>query len=333
MRRMALALAALVALGGSLAVAQEDKAADVMKQMREALGGDKLAAAQSAHARRAVSARDGHRQMQGTMALTMQLPDKMHRSEDTEFRAACRWSACLAPTAPPRGKTCRSAAAWAAGMQIVHAPGPAGRELNPQAIEEARLRRMRTEFKRYLLAFLGGATLQPTWRGRRGSAGRQGRRARGEERSGRPVRIFVDQQTHMPLMLQYQEVRPRMMIAGGPAAAAAAAVAAAAAAVAPAAARRRAARRRPAPCVARLAASGQRPDPEEMRRRMEAMPPPAPSQVSLYLGDYKRVDGVMLPHRLTQAVDGKPVEEWTIEKGQSQSCNQGGFVRQEVGRS
>jgi hypothetical protein len=47
---------------------------------------------------------------------------------------------------------------------------------------------------------------------------------------------------------------------------------------------------------------------------MEAMPPPQPSTVTLYLGDYKKVDGVMLPHRLTQAVDGKTVEEWTIER-------------------
>ena len=51
-----------------------------------------------------------------------------------------------------------------------------------------------------------------------------------------------------------------------------------------------------------------------MRRRIESMPPPTPSTVSLYLADYKKVDGVMLPHRLTQAVDGKTVEEWTIEK-------------------
>jgi hypothetical protein len=51
-----------------------------------------------------------------------------------------------------------------------------------------------------------------------------------------------------------------------------------------------------------------------MRRRIESMPPPAPVTVTLFLGDYKRVDGVMFPHRLTQAVDGKTVEEWTIEK-------------------
>jgi hypothetical protein len=44
------------------------------------------------------------------------------------------------------------------------------------------------------------------------------------------------------------------------------------------------------------------------------MPPPQPSNVTLFLGDFKTVDGVMLPHRLTQAIDGKTVEEWTIEK-------------------
>ena len=51
-----------------------------------------------------------------------------------------------------------------------------------------------------------------------------------------------------------------------------------------------------------------------MRRRLESMPPPAPSMFSLYLGDYKKVDNVMLPHRLTYAVEGKTVEEWTLEK-------------------
>ena len=44
------------------------------------------------------------------------------------------------------------------------------------------------------------------------------------------------------------------------------------------------------------------------------MPPPEPSQMTMYLADFKKVDGVMLPHRVTIAADGKPVEEWTIEK-------------------
>ena len=44
------------------------------------------------------------------------------------------------------------------------------------------------------------------------------------------------------------------------------------------------------------------------------MQPPAPSQMTLYLADFKKVDGIVLPHRLTQAADGKPVDEWTLEK-------------------
>ena len=32
----------------------------------------------------------------------------------------------------------------------------------------------------------------------------------------------------------------------------------------------------------------------------------------MHLDDYKDVSGVMLPHRLTQSVDGKPTEEWTV---------------------
>jgi hypothetical protein len=110
---------------------------------------------------------------------------------------------------------------------------------------------------------------------------------------GAAVRIFVDQQTHLPLMLQYTEVRPRIMIDG----------------------RGRGGGRGPGgPPPGRGGDPEQRPDREEMRRRMEQMPPPAPSNVSLYLADYQTVEGVMLPHRLTYSVDGKPVEEWTIEK-------------------
>jgi len=32
--------------------------------------------------------------------------------------------------------------------------------------------------------------------------------------AGQSIKIFIDQQTHMPLMLQYMEVRPRMMFNG-----------------------------------------------------------------------------------------------------------------------
>ena len=51
-----------------------------------------------------------------------------------------------------------------------------------------------------------------------------------------------------------------------------------------------------------------------MRRRMESMPPPAPSAVQMRFDDYATVDGVKLPKRISLSVDGTPTEEWTVEK-------------------
>ena len=43
-----------------------------------------------------------------------------------------------------------------------------------------------------------------------------------------------------------------------------------------------------------------------MRRRMESMPPPAPSAVQMRFDDYATVDGVKLPKRISLSVDGTP---------------------------
>ena len=35
--------------------------------------------------------------------------------------------------------------------------------------------------------------------------------------------------------------------------------------------------------------------------------------ITLYLDDYKLVDGVMLPHHMARSIDGKPTEEMTFK--------------------
>jgi hypothetical protein len=166
---------------------------------------------------------------------------------------------------------------------------------------------MRVEFNRYLLAFLGGAGLAPTHVAVAEAPEGKADVLEVKNEAGQAVRLFIDQQTHMPLMLQYTEVRPRMMMMGGPGGRGGVAGRGPGGPPPDGAAP-------PPPPPPGAPGDGQRPNPDEIRRRMESMPPPAPSQVSLYLGDYKQVDGVMLPHRLTQAIEGKTVEEWTIEK-------------------
>jgi len=292
--------ALIVAFSSPLAA--QDKAADVVKEMRNALGGNKLDSVKALSLEGPFQRDMGQRQMGGTNALTIQLPDRMYRSEDTELPGGASMERIIALNGATAWEDMKQRGGMGGGIQIMMR-GPGGAELNPQAIEEARLRRARTELMRYVLAFFGGASLQPTYVAVAEAPEGKADVLEVKNEGGASVRIFVDQQTHLPLMLQYTEVRPRMMFGGRggrgggggggggrgePGAG--------------------------GPPPGRGGDPGQRPDPEAIRRRMEQMPPPAPSTVNLFLADYKEVGGVKIPHRLTQSIDGKPVEEWTIEK-------------------
>ena len=254
----------------------------------------------------------GPRQVKGTMVLTMQLPDHMHRSEDTELMGgvSIERTSVLAGNTP--WEDMQNRGGMGGGMQIVMRQGPPGQELNAEQIEQARLRRFRNELNRYLLAFAGGASLQPTFVAVAEAPDGKADVVELKNEAGQAVRLFVDQQTHLPLMLQYMEVRPRINMMGGPGGPGG-----------PGGGRRAPGGPDGPPPppppgggapAAGAPADGQRPSPEEVRRRIDSMPPPEPSQMTMYLADFKKVDGVMLPHRVTIAADGKPVEEWTIEK-------------------
>lgn len=297
MRRMVLAVAAALALGSPLA-AQEDKADSILRDMRKALGGDKLAAAKALTLEGPFQREMGpQRQMKGTIAISIALPDKMYRSEELELPGGMSIERISATNGTVAWEDQKQRGGMGGGMQVMLA-GPGGRELNPEAIETARLRRLKTELSRYLVAMFGGANLSAHWVATAEAPGGKADVIELKNDLGVALRLFVDQETHMPLMMQYQEVRPRMMLAGGPGGRGG-----------PGGGRGVG----PGAGLGGGRGDGQGPNPQEMRRRMEAMPPSAPSQVTLYLADYKPVDGVMLPHRLTQSVDGAPVEEWTLE--------------------
>jgi hypothetical protein len=90
---------------------------------------------------------------------------------------------------------------------------------------------------------------------------------------GFTARLFVDSKTHVPLMITYMAPQPM--------------------------------------------AFTRRPDdtPETIRKRFEEMrgKPPQMVENTVYFSDHKEVNGVMLPHRLSRSVDGKPLEEIEIK--------------------
>jgi len=125
-----------------------------------------------------------------------------------------------------------------------------------------------------------------------------------KEETGRTLRLFIDQETRLPLMVQYQDPKPMVMINGGPG-------------------------RGPGgpggpggPAMRAPGGAGPGPGgppqmtPEEVQKRVAEMQrnPPQLGTFAMHLSDYKKVDGVMLPHKIETSLDGEPNEEWTIEK-------------------
>lgn len=269
-----------------------DQATEVLDHARQALGGDKLAAVQTLSLEGPFTRGMGGRQLEGTTVLTLARPDRLHRSEDTELPGGASMERIVAIAGDVSWDDVQNRGGMGGGMQIMTFRGPGGQPMNEEAMAEARTRRLKAERQRWMLSLLLQCDETPAYAGVAESADGKADVLEVKDERGQPVRLFLDQATHLPLMLSFQEIRPRMMMGGpgGPGGG------------------------RGGPGGRGPGAGGPPPDREEMRRRLEAEGPPAPSAVSMYLADYRRVDGVMLPHRITQSVDGQPVDEWTIEK-------------------
>jgi hypothetical protein len=265
-------------------------AQQVLATVREALGGKKLDAVKTLTAEGAFRREMGQRQMEGTLALTLAAPDKMHRSEEMEMPGGASVERISVLAGDTSWDDTQNRGGMGGGMMVMRFRGPDGQEMNEEQIAQARTRRLKAEHQRWLLALL--ATAQDVaYAGTAESPDGKADVLEIKDDRGQAIRLFADQQTHLPLMMTFSEVRPRMMI-GGP--------------VGPG-----------GPGGRGQGAGGQRPTPEQveqMRARMREQGPPPPTTVTMRFDDYKSVDGVMLPHAIVQSVDGKPVEEWTVEK-------------------
>lgn len=289
-------MAIVAALVGNVVRVAADQASDPVQKVRAALGGEDAIEKVKAIAAKGTFRREmGQRQLEGTLTLTIERPDRMHRSEEMEMPGGASVERITALAGDTSWDDTQNRGGMGGGIQMQMAMrGPNGEQASPEQMAQMRTRRMKVELERWMLA-LFAASDQPLSAAGVAEApeGKADVLETNDER-GQPVRLFADQQSGMPLMITYQESRPRMMVAGGPG----------------------------GPGGARGGGQGgQRPSPEEIQRRMEAERarlqaegPPPPTTVTLFLADYKEVRGVKLPHRITESIDGKPVMEWTIEK-------------------
>jgi hypothetical protein len=285
-------------------LAAQDRVATVIAEAQKAMGGaDKVKGIKTLIAEGPYRRSMGGRDMEGTRIVTLARPDKMHQLEEIAM------GGMVGGPRIERTSVLNGNQAWddtanrggmGGGMQIVmrgpgEGPGPGGApQMTPEQLNEARVRRMRVQMFRLTAAMLADAGTPWTDAGVAESPDGKADILEAKEETGRTLRLFIDQATHLPLMVQYQDPKPMVMIAGGPGGPG--------------------------------GPGGRGPGgpgggaammtPEEAQKRAEELrknPPPL-GNFAMHLGEFKKVDGLMLPHRFEVAIDGEPNEEWTVEK-------------------
>jgi hypothetical protein len=118
---------------------------------------------------------------------------------------------------------------------------------------------------------------------------------------GLSARLFIDQQTNLPLMVNYQGPQARVMTMSRPGGA----PAAGAAAVASSGGQTR-----------ELSEEERKKMRDDAEKQIQQMQREAPTMVdyTLFFEDWQQADGVMFPHKIRRASGGATNEEWTVSK-------------------
>ena len=285
---IAVALSAPIAVFANAgAAATEDRAIEVIVAARTAMGGEKLEAVKTISATGEYRRLMGEREINGEATVEIIGPDKIKRTEEMGIQGGPTFSRTVALDGSDywEDSTNRGGGGF---MRFGGPGGPAGpggqgpSEADRERFRQMAQRRLKGELQRYLLVWLMRTDAQMLYAGEAEAEDGKADVLDVKSEGGTPMRIFFDQKTHLPLMLTYQGALPRMMIRQG------------------------------GPGAAPGGNAAPPPDPEEMRRRMAE--PPKIVTFELRFSDFKNVSGVMLPHQMSQSVEGKPTEEWTVSQ-------------------
>ncbi len=222
----------------------QDRVAAVLTQVRTTLGGEqKLAAVKSMSAEGSFRRAMGSRSVEGNIALLLVRPDKLRRSEESKmfgsssehistFDGAQAWdetvNAARVGGGGGGGDHDHGGGGFAGaftGADHNHADGFQGRGsaetagpggvLTEGQMNAARIRRMKMDLQRWTIAFLADSNQPFTDAGRAESPDGPADVLETTDEAGRAVRYFIDPASHLPLMVQYQEVRAQAMPAQG----------------------------------------------------------------------------------------------------------------------
>lgn len=338
MHRTLLVVSCLVT-GGMIAAANAQegvlagdpaRGAAVLAEARQAIGGDKLVAVKALQLKGSFRRAAGNNQVEGDLEITLQLPDKMKRVEDTSapgggpailntqvLNGAEVWDENTGRGGGfgggfggfggrggfgggRGGRGGGQPGAGGANPQDGQGAAAAGRGVDPERLRQALLRQRQADFERLTVGLLLTTSSPVAWVGTAESPDGKADVVEVKPADGVPMRLFVDQATHMPLMLTWQGAAPP---AGGG----------------------RGGGRRGQPGggqggqapVAPGLQQAPAPGPGVVQGGDAAAAGPrrgggAPATLQMTFADYKAVNGVKLPHTITRGVNGQTNEEWAV---------------------
>lgn len=285
--------AAVLSLAGTLAAPParaDDRATELLEQARAALGGESLAKVRALTATGEIRRVFGEGEISGDVTVDLAAPDRIRRTEEMSIPGGPSMTRTVALD---QGEFWEDTTNRGGGGFLRMAPGagpggpggPGGREITEedrQRLRDMQKRRLQGELQRYLLVWLLRTDAPARYVGRAEAEDGSAEVIEIQTDGPGPIRLFLDAQTSQPLMLSYEGFRPRFRMmrpglrqgSGGQSGGGA-------------------------------PSEGQRPPWNE---------PPERVTFELRLDDYREVDGVLLPHRLTESIDGDPMEEWTISR-------------------
>ena len=266
----------------------DSRAQEVLKQAREAIGGEEqLQKIEGLHINGKYTRVFGDRQMAGDREISILLPNK-YVVEDAMNAGGLATS--MINTRGLNGDRAWNANSGGGGNMIIRMGAPGGRELSPEQIEAAQRRMYSAEFSRYLLAMIltAPSAVDYKYAGESDVEDVQADVIDVTAPDNFSVRIFFDKKSHLPLLLSYRGPKPRVFTMS-----------------------------RPSDGAAR-SPEDIRKAREEAEKKMQAEAPAAPEEVEFYirLTEHKKVGGLMLPHKLTFLTESEVSEEFEISKYQ-----------------
>jgi hypothetical protein len=312
------AAAAAIAFAQPVAyIAQEtNKAVEILAAARKAIGDKKLDGLKTFSLESALQRNINTTQINSDVEIVLDLPDKYLRQETPLGGGMMMAGGGVSGFNGDRPlQKVNAAGGFAGGGMIIRMGGPAGappaatEKLTPEQLDEMTrtlVRNGQVEVSRLMLGWFAmahpAANVQYTYAGEAESPDGKAYVIDVKNANNFNARLFIDQQTSLPLMVTYKGTLPRMMTAGSP--------------MPPAAASGAHVMTQAAPASREMSDEERKKAQADAERKLRELQrePPVLVDFAVYFEDWRSADGVKFPFKMRRATAGTTTEEWTVTK-------------------